>query len=432
MRKQENRIIESPIEGEIRIPEINPNQIELDNGRRLYYFQKQDMDILKIEFFFHHGGTIYQDKTFVSALTNNQIAEGTSEKTSKEIAEALDYYGCFVEKSLDKEAASIAFYFLNQYSDEVMPWIESIILDSVFPQEELSLIIPKLKQQFLVNNQRTDYIARTRLQESIFGKDSLYGLIGEMEEFDLVERQDIQGFYSSNYLNQPFSIIVSGAYKESLVNHINKAFGVQGLSNVQPIANTDIIQGRPEKLSINLSSAVQSSIALGKVLPAIQDKDYFSLLVLNNIIGGYFGSRLMTNIREDKGYTYGIGSGIQPFSGFSLFYIMGDVKSDHTQASIDEVYYEIERLSKEAIDKEELNLVKNNIMGKILSRLDGPIDISTRFKTILRHNLGMEYFQDYINKVKSIAPEEIGNMAKTYLQANDLTEIRVGNETIMR
>jgi predicted Zn-dependent peptidase len=147
--------------------------------------------------------------------------------------------------------------------------------------------------------------------------------------------------------------------------------------------------------------------------------------VLNNIFGGFFGSRLMSNIREDKGYTYGIHSYLQNHIHNSAWMISTEAGRDVCEATMEEVYKEMNILCNELVDDEELDLVRNYMIGSLLGDLDGPFQIIARWKNYILNGITDEYFYSSIKTVQSITPEEIQTLAKKYLVPEEFYELLV-------
>ena len=154
--------------------------------------------------------------------------------------------------------------------------------------------------------------------------------------------------------------------------------------------------------------------------------DYHLMRVVNTILGGYFGSRLMRNIREERGLTYGISSGIITMEDAGYLVIGTDVKKQFTQLAIDEVYREIERLRLEPVSAVELRTVKNYLAGKLLNSVDTPFALAEKFKNIYLYGLTYGFYQNYLKTLNDITPEVIQTVANRYLIAANIHEVTVG------
>lgn len=152
------------------------------------------------------------------------------------------------------------------------------------------------------------------------------------------------------------------------------------------------------------------------------------MYVLSNILGGYFGSRLMSNIREDKGYTYGIGSGVVSHLNNGYFFIATETGAEVTEKAIDEIYFEIKRMRNEIVPIEELQLVKNYLLGRFMRSFDGPFALADRLKGVLYYDIGYEYYERFVNTIKEITPEQLQDLANSYLAQEELTEVVVGKK----
>jgi zinc protease len=154
--------------------------------------------------------------------------------------------------------------------------------------------------------------------------------------------------------------------------------------------------------------------------------DYPGMAVLNTLLGGYFGSRLMSNIREDKGYTYGIGSAMVSLREAGYFFISTEVGADVTTAALDEIYKEVKRLQDEPAGEDELSTVRNYLSGTFLKSIDGPFALIDRFKTLTLSGLGYDYYDRYLQTVQSISPAQLQELALRYFNRNDFMELVVG------
>lgn len=416
------------------LPSLSPELTVLDNGLKVYTFKNSDMDVVRMELFFPNCGTANQTKIYSSIVTNNQISEGSKTHSAKEIADSIDYYGAFIEKTVDKESASVCFYFLKKYQENLIPWFEEIIKDPIFPQMELDIYLKRLRKQYLVNQQKTDYLAKVGFNEVIFGEKHPFGIVGKLEDYDLLKRNDLIDFYNSFYTYEQCSIIIAGGVDDRTLFLLNKAFGFNDWKNdsVLKKKKLDYIDSQRIVKTINLDYAVQSSIRMGNTTISVKQEDFMGLNVLNCLFGGYFGSRLMSNIREDKGYTYGIGSVLYSYRDIGVFYISAEVKQENCQDAINEVYHEIDVLRNEKVLESELNRVKNYMKGNLLRSLDGSFELSENFRPLLKYDLEIDYYQKYIKTISEISSDEILRLAQTYFNKNQMVELRVGNATIIK
>jgi predicted Zn-dependent peptidase len=405
---------------------VEPNQYTLSNGVSVFSFDVSDQDFIKIEINFD-AGTIQSDKALVAGICNKLLTEGTKKHSSQEIATKIDSYGGFFETSLTNDVASIALYTLNKHLENTLPILAEVIQEPVFDANELNIHLAQKRNEFLVNSERVGYVARANFPAVIFGDNHPYGRVLKIEDFDQLNRDDIIDFHSRYYLKGNFRIFMSGKLAPNTISLLEKYFSSM-LLNTNPQAEKSFVIASSNKMSHSIAKeqAVQNAIRIGKPIVNRAHADFNGLRILNTILGGYFGSRLMSNIREDKGYTYGIGSGLMSMQHASFFFITSEVKAEVSKLAIDEIIKEIEILQTQEVGAEELSLVKNYLQGNFQRSFDGPFALLDRFKEVYYSNLDYGYFNNYIELVKSIRSEDLLALANKYLNIEELYKLNVG------
>ncbi|MBN2173217.1 MAG: insulinase family protein [Bacteroidales bacterium] len=406
---------------------IDPEKAELNNGIPVYIFNSEEQDLVKIEFLFR-AGSWYQEKPLVARITNKMLKEGTRHFTSHEIAEKIDYYGAHLNMSTDKDMGYVSLYTLNKHLEPTLEILAEVIKHPVFPENEFNRIIQNRKQKFIVSNEKVRFIAKRKFDELIFGSQNPYGKTYEVEDFDKLNTADLAEFHRLHYRLSDCRVLVSGKVMNRHVDLLNKFFNGEPVGNsdnhAEPADNT--ISSNNRMFHIVKNDALQSAIRMGKVMFNKTHPDYTKLKILNTVLGGYFGSRLMTNIREEKGYTYGIGSALVSLHHSGYFFIASEVGADVTQDASNEIYHEIRKLQEEKIPEKELDLVRNYMLGAILRNLDGAFARSDNFKEILEYGLNYSYYKNFIEVIRSITAAELRDLAQKYLDRESLYELRVG------
>lgn len=423
----------SPAFGTVeKIEMIRATEQRLRNNIPVYSVNAGTQELIKIEFLFS-AGMFQQSIPLQAATVNTMLEEGTSKLTAAEIADKVDYYGAFLETGVSQDNASVVLYTLNKHLRSTLPVVEQVIKDSVFPQHELETYIRNRKQKFHVNNQKVATIARKHFSELIFGAKHPYGIIVKEADFDKIDRTHLKDFYSRYYRADNCKIILAGKVDDDVLGLLDDHFG--GNDWLNESKNTI-----PEKKDISIRSssqhehlivkddALQSAIRIGKVMFNKTHPDFQPLQVLNTIFGGYFGSRLMSNIREDKGYTYGIGSGLVSLQNSGYFFISTEVGVEVCASAIHEIYFEMNRLREDLVEENELQLVKNYLLGKFLRSVDGPFAMAERFKGLMEYDLGYDYFDKYIATIKGISASELRDLANNYFDKNSMIELVVGKK----
>jgi predicted Zn-dependent peptidase len=404
--------------------------LKLNNGIDLFTIDAGSQEIIRLEFVFK-AGMYYQPATLIASTTNSLLETGTKSFTANQISDGIDFYGSFIELGVGQDYACVTLYSLNKYLKESLAFIEEILKYPVFPQEELNIHITNKKQKHQINSQKVAVIARRKFSELLFGKTHPYGVDVQDKDFDRINLNEIKEFYNNYYQSQNCTIIASGHLPKDLQATLNKFFGEKEwgssphkiVTEKFPLSTTNQPVHFFEK-----EDALQSAIRIGRVLFNKTHPDYFHFQVLNTILGGYFGSRLMANIREDKGYTYGIGSGLMSLVNTGYFFISTEVGSDVTTQALEETYKEIKNLREELVSHEELETVRNYILGQVLRSVDGPFALADKFKAIWEFGLDYSYFDNYFRAIKTVTPQQVRDMANKYLKQEDLIECVAGKK----
>ncbi len=397
---------------------------KLDNGVEVYTVDAGAEDVLLLEWVFYAGNS-FEEKNMTAASANFLLRNGTSSKTAFRINEHFEYYGSYLNRACYNETATITLHCLTKHIHELLPVVKELIVDSVMPQEELDIYRQNMKQRLKVSLKKSDFVAGRLIDVYLYGEQHPYGKFSSFEDYDALQREQLLAFYETYYRNGKLLLFAAGKLPADLASLLNKYFG--DLPNRQ--VTVPAIKATPaseKKFRIsNDPDGVQGSIRIARPFPNRHHPDFLKVQVLNTLFGGFFGSRLMSNIREDKGYTYGIHSYLQNHIHESAWMISTEAGKDVAEAAVKEVYEEMKRLREGFVPDDELLLVKNYMMGSILGDLDGPFQIIARWKNIILNDLTEKYFYDSIHTIKTISAEEIQQLAQQYLQPEEFYELIV-------
>jgi len=412
----------------LHIPEkINikePQRFELKSGVPIVVVNEGTQQVFKLEMIFD-AGNCKTTNSIISIACNDLMDEGTQSHTGNEIAEIFDSYGAYLQTECNNDYASLSLSCITKFIGDTLPIFLEVISQPLFPETEVNLFKQQGRQRLAVNLEKVDFIARKQFLTNLYGPESYMGKFPSTSDYDEISTKVLTHFYDSNYKNGLVAIIISGNFNDSDLKFVlkeleNVAFGK---AKLQDNSNKTL---SPSKILINKEDALQSAIRIGRRLFNRSHPDYFKFTILNTLLGGYFGSRLMSNIREDKGYTYGIGSGVAPMKNDGYFYITTEVGSDVREDAVNQIYLEINRLCNELIPLDELNLVKNYLFGSFQRSIDGSFSLADRHKILLLNGLSISHLESYLETLKNVTSEELLETARLYLQAADLTEVVVG------
>ena len=396
----------------------------LNNGIEVYCINAGAEEVMAMEWIFF-AGNCFEQQNLVAATTNFLLRNGTSKRSAFQINEHFEYYGSYLNRSCQNETASISLHCLNRHIAELLPAVKELITDSTMPQDELAIYQQNMKQRLKVSLKKSDFVAGRLVDTYLYGPDHPYGKYSTAEAFDAVKREQLIDFYKKYYEQGKLIMFVAGKLPAGLEKLFNDNFG--DLPN-NPV-NVNQLTAKPateKKIRVtNDPNGVQGSIRIARPFPNRHHPDFLRVQVLNSLFGGFFGSRLMSNIREEKGYTYGIHSYLQNHIQQSAWMISTEAGKDVCEATIAEVYKEMKKLQNELVDDDDLLLVRNYMMGGILGELDGPFQIIARWKNIILNNLDEKYFYDSINTIKAITAAELKELAGKYLNPEEFYELVV-------
>jgi zinc protease len=416
--------IHDAIEFDYVLPPINTH--ELSNGVPLYWLNGGVQDVAEIDWVFP-GGLWYEQKPAVANAVASLLKNGTTKYTAHQVHEALEFYGASLKVGPGNDTATVTLYTLAKHLPKLLPIVHDLLTDAIFPEEELAIYKQNAIQKLSVNMRQCEFVANQRIDALLFGEFHPYGRYTKKEKIEALTREDMLAFYNATYNLANVKIFMAGNVGEKEVGYIDDVFGKSKLmkTNLHSEVFSAPAPSERKQRIINDEKGVQGAIRIASQFADRHHPDFAPMVVLNTLFGGYFGSRLMSNIREDKGYTYGIYSSLAPFINGGSLTIHTEVGRDVIEPAIKEIYHEMELLCKEQADEEELLLVKNYLLGNLLGDLDGPFSILGRWRTLILNNMGIADFNRNINIYKTITTKDLQALAQKYYNLDNFYEIVV-------
>ncbi len=396
----------------------------LKNSVPVYTINAGKQDLVKLEFIFS-AGCVNNEIPLVAEITNSMLDEGTETLPSSKIADEIDYYGAYLKLETGRHYASVILYTINKYFEQTLSVVKDIILNPIFPEKELNIILQHKLQEFKINKVKTERLAFEKFFEEIYGENNPYGRADKKSDFKNINTSIIKEFHKNNYTLDSLKIILCGKIHDKHIELLQRNFGDLPQSPMRIIKefDNDFPEIKKGKYFVEKPGAVQASIKVGKRVINKLHPDYIKLSVSNVVLGGYFGSRLMANIREDKGYTYGIYSTIGSLLNSGYFVIGAETGKDVYEKTLEEIYKEIKILRTKLVPEKELNRVRNYLIGKFIKNFDGALSLSEAFKSILNSNLDYSYYEKYFENIKTITPETIREVFDEYLHEDSMITI---------
>lgn len=400
------------------------------NGVPLHILNSGDNEVVRIDILMA-GGRWHQSQPLQALFANRMLREGTARHAAPEIAEKLDYYGAWLELSSASEHTYVTLYSLNKYLPHTLDILESMVKEPLFPEKELEVVVNNNMRQFLVNSSKVDFLAHRALMNQVYGEGHPCGrLVGE-EDYRRITPDVLREFYERHCHSRNCSVYVSGRVTDDCVRRIERAFGDApfGTDGSAPEKRRFPIVTSPEKrVFVERADARQSAVRMGMTAPGRTHPDFLKARVLVTLFGGYFGSRLMSNIREEKGYTYGISAGLLSYPDSGMLVINTETANEFVEPLIAEVYREIDRLQYGLVSEEELATVRNYMLGEMCRGYESPFSLADAWMFVHTSGLGDTYFDDALRAVRETTPEEIRALAGRHLCKERLKEIVAGKK----
>ncbi len=419
----------TPALSELSVPDILPyDRRVLSNGIELISIHDPLQEIFKMDVIFE-AGAYYQQRPLVASTAIQMLNEGTLQHSQQEIAETFDYYGAYIDFNCGLNKAEISLLSLAKYASETIAMLAEMIEESCFPEKEMEILLRNRRQQFLIEKEKTAWLAKKEFGRLLFGREHPYANHITEEDYKQVRIEEIYAFFRERINASKCSVILSGNIDGTVLQEVEKRFS----AFQKPTASSPVVfhQFKPApagRYHISKEGSVQSSLRIGKTGVRLTDEDYTLFVLLNTVLGGYFGSRLMSNIREEKGYTYGINSFNVSMPVSSYWCIAADINNAYTEAAIDEVKKEIRKLQNEPIPADELRLVKNYLHGELLRELDGVFAQADTLKHKLNYGLDNQAYTSMIQEIKNCTDLELLELANKYMETDQLYIITAGSD----
>ena len=407
----------------ISLPAIETLQPQSADG--LFLFRSESTQLVKLDLLFE-AGSAYQTKKLCASAAAKLLTVATPTMDSQAVAEFMDYRGILVENDIQVLHSTLSFYFLRRFADELLPVVADMIAEPSFSGKDFETWSKQRRQEILAAERKTSSVARREFYRALFGEEHPLGRHATVDDLDRLSADDVRDFIRQRYTPQNMTVVLADAVDEGLVQMVRSNLKIQNNRNNQNNLPTPHSELRTP-LSTTLPAATQTTIRIGRVLPlAWDDPDYAKFMLLTTLLGGYFGSRLMSNLREDKGYTYGIYARTQIYRGVIVFYITADVAGGKGGEAVEEVKRELERLVNEPVPDDELSLVKTVLAGDFLRSVDGIFERSARFCDMLATCIDERLTRNLHQALADTTPQQLQHLASLYLQPQQMTVCTVG------
>ncbi|HLU92963.1 MAG TPA: pitrilysin family protein [Membranihabitans sp.] len=424
---------------EIKLPAIKPIQkpTAFEYGMDVVHDQcvlytipgTQNLDLVKLEIVLNRG-RFNEQKKLSSRFCARMLKEGTQLRNQDDINDVFDFFGAQFNVQYHLDYASFTLVCLTQYCRELFPLVFEILSKPAFDSTELNRLKKRAKSKLKLSLADNDSLSYRILTEKIFGPDHPYGYNSSVEDIEAVTTDDLFEFHQKNYRLSNFRAYLSGSFDQAihqdLLAHLHELPSDlipedgHGIYNVHNLEVPGVFT-----LKNQYAFDTQSSIKMGKRIIQRSHPDYIPVHFVNTLLGGFFGSRLMQNIREKEGLTYNIYSDLEPMFHDAYFIIGTDVKTENIEKVIGLIHDELDKLEQKLISQQEFGMVRNYIKGYLLSSLDGVFSKAEILKILTLENLSVDWIYNFFDRLDDIVVEDVPELVKKYLKKDELYTVVV-------
>ena len=400
-----------------------PKTYQLKEGVPLFVLGLGNQPIIKLELVCD-AGSWYEPHNGVAYFTAKMLQEGTQYKSAQAIAQYIDRYGASLQVQVQPDTCTFTLITLSKHLTPMVALLAELLLFPAFDEQRLMHLKHLKIQSLKVEAKKNSRIARKKFKEILFGNAHPYGRRLTEEAIADMTTVHLKQYYARQ-LFAGCCLFVSGqVHDEDLqtIRHHLQPLPIQAPVSVSTQWPVQI----PSQVHLAKKESLQAAINMGKVLFKKEHADYLPFLVVKELLGGYFGSRLMRNIREEKGYTYGIYASVVPLQRTSYLLIATEVIQAFAQATCQEIEREMKLLQTTPVPEEELKVLKNYMIGSFLSEINNPFSIMEKFKAAHFHGLGQAYYAHLYDTIRLISAPQIMELANQYLPKASFSRVVVG------
>jgi len=422
-----NRLLPPPTQPFTSIPLPTPEVSHLPNGARLHLLANDAQPVLRLQVVLP-AGKRQEPAPGLAQLTARLLTEGTATRTARQVADEVAFYGASLECEAGPDRATLTLYCLARHLPALLPLVQEVLAAPTFPEPELNQMKNRLSQSMRVERQKTSFRATEEFNKQLFGEGVPYGQPFDEASFAQITAAEVRAFHAAAYVPARAELFLSGdvaGYATAVADALGQwqpAAGATAAAADVPLRNT-----YPTGLVVvPVEGSIQASIRVGRRWPALTEAQTPELLLLVKVLGGYFGSRLMKNIREDKGYTYGIHASVVAREQGTSLVIGTDVNGDRADATRQEIAYELTRLQTELLDDSELETVKNYTLGKLLGETATVFEQADKYRHVTLQHLRPDYYPRLVQQTQAATAADLQALARTYLSPADMLTVVAG------
>lgn len=402
----------------------------LDNGIKVYHLQYGSEELVELKVSFPAGKS-YQSEPGVANFASNMLQEGTRNYTGYEFAQKLDEFGAIMRLQSGFENSSVSLTTLTKHLDSTLTLLAEALLEPSFPEGEFVKMQKRTLENLDLEEQKTGYLARKHFNSLIYGKEHPYGRFMEKKDVQGLSLDKVKEYHREQYdITKAFIVAVGRFDEQKLLALLNKIFGSRPSSSQLPNRTSAASLHTPSGVKglhyIEKLDSLQATLRVGHPAFSRNHEDYYPMQVVTTVFGGYFGSRLMKNIREEKGYTYGIGSAWLSMRYSGVFLIQTDVGNQYIDDTLHQIELELDRMLTEKVSEEEIQLVKNYMLGRSVSTRETPSQLTDIISNFVVNDVSFSQLDQKFDIIQGITPDTVLHLAQTYYHPDNLLKVVCG------
>jgi zinc protease len=420
------------------IPLASPvvKSTKLDNGLTVWLVSEPGFPKVAITLTVRGGfASDPADRPGISDLLAKTIDQGTGTRTAKQIAQDLQGAGGDLTASPGKDSLTVSTSFLSSRSDKALAVFADVVRNAGFPDAEVTLAkrntIDDLKQK----ESQPSFLASRAMGKVLFGNHPYHVTSPTEESIAASSATDLRRIYAERFRPDQALLVAVGDFEnERMLAEIKSRFDGWEAPTSAPVPDPEIFSATPQHVVfiVPRPASVQTTLQLGMFGPRRSDSDYEAALVANAIYGGTFGSRLTSNIREDKGYTYSPFASLQPYRAVGMLVTQADVRNEVTGPTFNEITYELNRLATTSPTPDELKQAERFLVGIEAIRLQLRESVANELARLWINGLSPEEIGVYGRKVASTTANDVDAAARKYFPAAKAAVVAVGEENVIR
>lgn len=402
-----------------------PQEFQLSRGSSVFYFPTPGIEAVKLEVIGTSSRTLLPNsQSLIPSFTLQMLQEGTSQSSAQQLAEFFDYHGAEVYPTLSYTHEGLSLLCIKKHLFTILPTFISLFYGANFPEVNLEKRKSQRRLSLKLEQEKPSSRASQLFKKGLFGANHPFGQEITEAHISGITRTLLQAYYQ-DHLWKDCSLFLSGDFKTQELQELLAALEQLPLQHgakkqVLPVPASTAL------LLEDRDDAVQSSIRLGGWSIPKKHVDFPILAVFNSLLGGYFGSRLVKNIREDKGHTYGIHSSLVELDEYAYWVISADVKKSQQEEVFDEIEKEIQLLKTELVDTEEIEILRNYLIGQLFSKFSSPFDLIDQFKGVYYAGLDFSFYEKRFEILKKFTAEDLLEIGNRYFSSSARVQVRVG------